>query len=103
MQIIKQLIEKKYESWFIAKKNGNMNFYDFFSALSLASTYNKLNNLPHLSEDDIDYRDKLYGVYSFEALKYLSNNTSKLPFDSKTQWLKYIKNKEKYHTFKHNQ
>jgi len=45
-------------------------FMTFFQSLSLASTYNKLNNLPHLSEDDIDYRDKLYGVYSFEALKY---------------------------------
>ena len=93
MQIIKQILDKKYESWLLGKKNGVYKFYDFFQAVSLASAFNKINNRKFLKENEIRYRSMLWQAYSFEILNSIKNNTNKNLFEIKEQWINHIKNK----------
>jgi len=93
MQIIKQILDKKYESWMLGKKNGVYKFYDFFQAVSLASAFNKQNNRKFLKENEIKYRSMLWKAYSFQILNSVKNNTSKNLFEIKEDWMNYIKSK----------
>jgi len=93
MQIIKQILDKKYESWMLGKKNGVYKFYDFFQVVSLASSFNKQNNRKYLKEKEIKYRSMLWKAYSFQILNSVKNNTSKNLFEMKEEWINYIKSK----------
>jgi len=93
MQIIKQILDKKYESWLMGKKNGIYKFYDFFQAVSLASAFNKLNNRKFLSKEEIVYRSRLWKAYSFKIMNSVINSISKNLYEMKDQWINAIKNK----------
>jgi len=93
MQIIKQILDKKYESWIMGKKNGVYKFYDFFQAVSLASAFNKLNQRKYLKENEIKYRSMLWKAYSFQILNSVKNSTNENRFEMKEQWINAVKNR----------
>jgi len=88
MEIIKDIVNKKMESFFIGKKNHKYLIYEFYQAFSLSVAYLKLKNKFKIK--DLRYRTMLWREYSWESLKDSLNFVDRDKFERADEWKKIL-------------